>query len=143
MPLLYSLLIYAVLSWPSPGRADPDPPQILQSVSGDVVHLHRGVARKCADIPCRVSVCLENIGQNKTSKGLGQHRNQTPPRAIAPGAVGCLDLAALRQTLVLWAPNPAGTLAPVIVAPLDLRNRPGALVWLNWLVEAPSKGSTP
>lgn len=127
MPILFTC---AALVCPAGVMAE-----VLQSVTGDVVDFQMTDAPACSDLQCPARVCLENHADNKAPKAIGQHNVDQPPQEIAPGNVACLDLVPLRQAITLWTPDATGTLAPVILAPLDLRNYPGALVWLTWRVE--------
>ncbi|MCO6383061.1 hypothetical protein [Oceanicola sp. 502str15] len=141
MPLprtILALRLLVALLLPDTAQTEPlpRPPLQLQSAAGDVVELHEAARPDCTATPCPPRICLENPATNTGPKGLSNRRPPPPDLLVAPGASACQILAAVRQTLVLWHRDAGGAMAPALLAPLDLRDKAGRIIFLRWSVEA-------
>ncbi|MFZ7092298.1 hypothetical protein [Primorskyibacter sp. 2E233] len=125
------------LGAPQFGQAGSADMLVLQSASGDQVQIQERIGPGCDHVPCPVRLCLENPSYNSGAKALSNRRLPPPEASILSGQAGCITVAAVRQSLVLWRQGAAGGLVPALVAPLDLRGKAGRLIFLEWLVEAP------
>lgn len=106
------------------GAVAAEPPRIFQSVRGDVVQLSVAPSAPCA-IPCPARLCL-SASPGFTEKGFSLGAEGRPSQ-------GCRNLAPVLQRLTLWSAPVGGALVPVVSAPLDLRDKAGAVIWIEWL----------
>lgn len=141
--LLLRLLVALIL----PDEALAGPPELaasrLQSAAGDIVMMSEAARPECTGAPCPPRICLENPASNHGPKGLSNRRTPPPDLRVAPGSSACLLLAAVRQTLVLWRQDEGQQMVPALLAPLDLRDKAGQIIFLTWTTEAPPPETGP
>lgn len=149
LPLSRSLLalrLIVALLLPDEALAGPpgQPPARLQSGAGDVVDMLEAARPDCTSLACPPRICLDNPAANGSAKGLSNRRSPPPDLLVAPGASACQLLAAVRQTLVLWRMDATtGRMVPALLAPLDLRNKSGRIIFLRWSVEGSTGPAAP
>ncbi|QDC10666.1 hypothetical protein FHY55_16130 [Oceanicola sp. D3] len=141
------LLLRLLVALTLPDEAYAEPPGLaasrLQSAAGDIVVMSEAARPDCTSAPCPPRICLENPASNHGPKGLSNRRTPPPDLLVAPGSSACLLLAAVRQTLVLWRQGEGRQMVPALLAPLDLRNKAGHIIFLTWTAEAPRPENAP
>lgn len=85
----------------------------------------------------RVTVCVSVPADHGTNKGLGT-RSGARAVGVPGGPDGCLAVAPISQTLVLFTQDAGGALTRSIAFSVDLGGYAGHLLFIEWIAEAPN-----
>jgi hypothetical protein len=119
---------------PALGRTET---RMLESVLGDFFIITVGAMAKVPPATeDKATVCLAVPETAMNEKAFDTSAALPPRFAAAPGNTACADFEPTATTISLWTAEANEDWRPVLSLPLDLRDRRGTAVTIEWVVES-------